>query len=146
MAVGSSASTEPPARRRRPERWSLQIGSFQCGQRDESGRTGYGRYDEPMQAGEYRAREYFPKRTWLSLVRSAQSSEIPCPVALVDDGGREAEPNEDQIEDQSPSSTIAIEEGMDLFKSAVGAGQRLGEHRVGRIEGVDAAQPRIHLR
>ncbi len=46
MTVGPSGGAEPAALRRRPQRRSLEIGSLQCGQGDESGRAGSGRYDE----------------------------------------------------------------------------------------------------
>ena len=145
LAVSAASSAQTAAGSRRPQRRSLQVGSFQRRQRDESGRTGHGGDHESMQAGEDRAGEHLAEQTWFALIRSLQRAEVPCPVPLVDDGGRVAEPNQDEVENQASGAAVAVEEGMNLFEAAVRIGQRLGERRMTGVEGVDTAHPGRHL-
>ena len=109
LAVRTASSTKTSACGCRAQRRSLQVESFQRRQRDESRRTGHGGYDESMQAGQDRAGEHLPEQTWFAFIRSLQRAEVPCPVPLVDDGGRVAKPNQDEIEDQASGAAVAVD-------------------------------------
>ena len=66
-------------------------------------------------------------------------------VSLVDDGGRVAVPDQDEVEDQPPGPAVAVEKRLNPFETAMERGERFGKDRSARVEGVHAVYPTRHL-
>jgi hypothetical protein len=68
------------------------------------------------------------------LVSTAQRREGPCALALVDDGPRTAQPDEQQVDDQATRPSVAVEDRMDLLEAGVQVGERFDERRCVRVD------------
>ena len=99
-----------------------------------------------MEAVEDRPREHLSERTCVSRVRSLQSAQVPCAVPLVDDGGRIAVPDQDQVEDQPSGAAVAVEKRVNLLETAMDLGEGFGKDRSAGFEGVHTVYPACHLR
>ena len=123
------------------QRRRLHAGGLQRCQWHEPVRICDGRDDEAVKAVENRPSEHLSESTCVSRIRSLQSAQVPCTVSLVDDGGRVAVSDQDEVEDQPPGPAVAVEKRVNLFETAMERGERLGKDRSARGEGVHAGLP-----
>ena len=102
-----------------PERVVRQILASQGTQRDEPSRTGDVRNDEAMKIVDDRACDQLSEGTEVAVVRPVQRCEVAVPIPLEEDCRRIAEPDEQQVEQETSRPTVAVDEGVNALELAV---------------------------
>ena len=72
-----------------------------------------------MKVVDDRACDQLSEGTEVAVVRPIQRSEVTDPIALEDDCRRIAEPDEQQVEQETSRPTVAIDEGVNALEDAV---------------------------
>jgi hypothetical protein len=90
----------------------------------EAARSCHGRDDEAVQVVEHGAGDELAEEAGLAAIGGAECPEVAGAVALVDDRGRVAEPDQREVEEQPSGSTVAVEERVDALEEAVRGSQR----------------------
>ena len=105
------------------ERQGCQARPCQRRERQDPQRPGECRQEEPVEAVLDSPGDQLRERSVLAAVAALQRLEVPGSVALVDDGGRVASPDEHEVEDQASGAAFAVAEGMDALECCVEVGQ-----------------------
>src|SRR5262249_40546909 len=100
-----------------------------------------GGQNEPGEVVEDRPRDQLAKGAGIVSVGSVQSRKIPIPLALLNDGRWIAEANKQEVHQQPPDATIAVEERMDPLEGSMVAGEDLADRRLVARSRADSVDP-----
>ena len=87
--------------------------------------------DETVQVVDHRPGQDLPERSDIALVRLLHGAQVGGPLFFEDHDRRVAEPDQHQVQGQSSSTTVAVEERVDPFEVVVGLGQQFGQVAAG---------------
>jgi hypothetical protein len=91
----------------------------QCCKRHQSCRAGHVGDDEPVEVVEHGAGDQLAEWAVVTGVGRGHRREVGRPLLLEDDDRRVAQANEDEVECESPSAPVSVEEGADALERIV---------------------------
>jgi hypothetical protein len=79
-----------------------------------------------VEAVDHRAGDQLGQQPGVAFVGPVEGIQVRVALALVDDRGREAEPDQHQVQQQPAGAAVAVQERMDAFELAADGGQPHG--------------------